>query len=131
MAKDYKTVMRERRARGGVPQIDPDEVVAGRLPTSRQEPGRPVPAPVPAGPPPVGDPRRMAADTSEPKTFQGFRLPPIRARQIKYEAADKGIREGEVVDRALDLYFKTHYPRDGDGGVKPLTGGKHGNMETA
>jgi hypothetical protein len=118
MAKDYKTVMRERRARGGVPQIDPDEVVAGRLP-SRQEPGRPVPAPASAGPPTAGDPRRMAADTSEPKTFQGFRLPTIRARQIKYEAADRGIREGEVVDRALDLYFKTHYPPRSQKGSAP------------
>ncbi|SRR6266542_1123214 len=119
MAKDYKTLMRERRAGSGVPQIDPDEVVAERLEATRPKPKPPVPASVAASSPPVEDPRRMAADTSEPKTFQGFRLPTIRARQIKYEAADKGIREGEVVDRALDLYFKTHYPPKSEKGSAP------------
>jgi len=128
MAKDYRALMAERRAKGGVPQIDPDDV-------ARMPPPEPSPKPEPQQAQPAStatnDPRRMTADPSEPKAFNAFRLPAIRARQIKYEAADKGIREWEVVDRALDLYFKTHYLREGSGEVKPITGGKHGNKETA
>ncbi len=128
MAKDYKALMAERRATGGVPQIDPDDVVTlppRKMPVKVVEPQAQLPSAT------ASDPRRMEANPTEPKAFNAFRLPAIRARQIKYEAADKSIREWEVVDRALDLYFKTHYPQQGNGEVEPLTGGKHGNKETA
>jgi hypothetical protein len=107
MAKNYRALMAERRAKGGVPQIDPDDAV-----TIAQPEPQPTPVDSQAQPTSVAaphDPRRAPVDPAEPKAFSAFRLPAIRGRQIKYEAADKGIREWEVVDRALDLYFKTHY----------------------
>jgi hypothetical protein len=128
MAKDYKALMAEKRARGGIPQIDPDDVVT--IPHVQKTPAGTVEPQAQAASPAPDDPRRRTADVAEPKTFSAFRLPAIRGRQIKYEAADKGIREWEVVDRALDLYFETHYPRQDNGQAEALKGGKHGNNET-
>jgi hypothetical protein len=40
----------------------------------------------------------------------GTYMSKIRHKQVKQEAIDTDSKEWQVIDRALDLYFKTHYP---------------------
>jgi hypothetical protein len=82
-------------------------------------------APVTPGPLVVGDPRLQDANPADGKVFRGWRIAAIRPRQIAYEAADLGVNEGVVVDRALDMYFKAKRTKD-----QGKEGGKHGNNET-
>jgi hypothetical protein len=104
MAKDYKTLMKERRARqgGGVPQVDPDEVVLAKLGDAKAQPSA-LAEPTSLAPPKVAE---EADDRIKVSTF----MYKTRHKQVKREAADTGLKEWQIIEQGLDLYFKTNYP---------------------
>ena len=104
MGKDFRTLMRERRQTQtqGVPQVDPDDVVVERMTISPlstsadhdQVAGEPREVP---HPPVIGAPELVKVGTVMRRD---------RHRQVKQEALDTDSKEWEVIDRALETYFR-------------------------
>lgn len=101
--------------RSSIPQVDagepkeavvgPDAVQAGAMPaevtaTTQQ----------PHGEPTVNDdPRSTPVDTSQRTIPLGTHIYPDRQKQLRYEAFMLDVKVWEVVETALDDYFKRRY----------------------
>jgi hypothetical protein len=120
--KDMKEIMEARKtARRAIPQIDPAEVVASppepefaAPPQPTQEP--PMPAalvepeststPIAQEP---DDPRTQPVPPDDPYTPTTLRMRNHHRRQLKAEAYYKGLLMQDIIETALDEYFKKRY----------------------
>jgi hypothetical protein len=129
--KDMEKIMEARKtARRAIPQIDPAEVVvsppepefaAPPQPAAIVEP-EPTPAPIEQEPketlkPPTGsvvvlepdDPRTQPVPPDDPYTPTTLRMRNHHRRQLKAEAYYKSLLMQDVIETALDEYFKKRY----------------------
>ncbi|MGW1809255.1 hypothetical protein [Streptomyces sp. NPDC002078] len=115
MAKDFKKLRAETRStqRVAIPQIDPGEPKAP-VPSRREVP-KPAPAPKSvekkqAEPVAVPvDPRTQPVPKGDQLMKAGWHVYQTRHRQVMYEAFMLDIKPWEVIERALDEYFKRHH----------------------
>ncbi len=131
MAKDYRSLMKERRTQAGrgVPQVDPDDVVLERLqaedpPISEVAPPTEVSEPssesvrtperenanAPVAPATVARLTPLTpVDTSEKPFNRGFHMYPSRHEQLLDLAYIEKRKPWEIVDQALSEYVKRHH----------------------
>ncbi len=140
--RDIKELMEARKARRAIPQIDPAEVVirpqpeapAPEQPTSDsardaevpqpiiEEPLRletaepaPVSQPVPAAPGlEVDDPRTQTPPPDDIYIPKTVRVKSHRERQLRSESYHRDILIQDIIETALDEYFKKRYGRQGE-----------------
>lgn len=104
MAKDFRTLMRERRQAKaqGVPQVDPDDVVTERI--AAGSPSAALSQEEEALKSPELS-RRTVSDAAE-LVKVGTVMHKDRHKQVKQEALDTESKEWEVIERALEMYFR-------------------------
>jgi hypothetical protein len=129
-SKDIKELMEARKAnRRAIPQVDPAEVVAGPPEPEIAAPPQEAPespAPVAAVEPepeenvqPASsvvvmepdDPRTQPVPADDPATPTTLRIKRHQHRQLKAEAYYKGLLMQDVIETALEEYFKKRYGR--------------------
>jgi hypothetical protein len=133
--KDIKEIMEARKAaRRAIPQTDPAEVVAqppepelAGPPEVTPEPSVPIPAAEeesketsqqPSGPAAVvepDDPRTQPPPADDPYTPTTLRIKNHHRRQLKAESYYKDLLMQDILETALDEYFKKRYGRKGRG----------------
>jgi hypothetical protein len=140
-SKDIKELMEARKARRAIPQTDPAEVVirpqpeaqAPEQPTSDSARDAEVPQPIIEEPPTletaepapvsqpapaagleVDDPRTQAPPPDDIYVPKTMRVKSHRERQLRAEAYHRDILIQDIVEAALDEYFKKRYGRQGE-----------------
>jgi hypothetical protein len=137
--KDIKEMMEARKAaRRAIPQVDPAEVVAvtpepelaGPPETTPELLAPPEPARVPAEQEPKeptkpeagsivvlepDDPRLQPVPPDDIQVVTSLKLRRHHQRQLKAEAYYKGLHLQDIIETALDEYFKKRYGRQKKG----------------
>jgi hypothetical protein len=124
--RDVREIMAARKTRRAIPQVDPAEVVEGppepeilppdpEIPASTtpqsEQPEETTSIPASASDASVGDPRTQPVPADDPYTPTTLRVRNHHRRQLKAEAYYKGLLMQDILETALDEYFKKRYGR--------------------
>jgi hypothetical protein len=116
-SKDIKALMEARKARRAIPQTDPAEVVEDIQEPESLTPETPAADEIVSGPESVGaetrsdDPRAQPTPADDPYIPTTLRVRSHHRRQLKAEKYFTGLDIQDVLEIALDEYFKKRYGR--------------------
>jgi hypothetical protein len=127
-SKDIKELMAARKARRAIPQTDPAEVVASPPepelagpPQQAEEspaPEQEVPMQPPTGSvvaPALDDPRTQRVPARDSYVVTSIKIKEHQQRQLKAEAYHRDLRMQDIIETALEEYFRKRYGRQGRG----------------